>query len=92
MSQFVRRFQLPIVVALFLTGSAFLLKMCYLSLAFNTLFGITYLTAFLRVRTSALQRRCPAAAVGVRPRRFGSRRSGKLLPHVWPRVRAAALR
>jgi hypothetical protein len=46
MSQFVRRFQLPIVVALVLTGSAFLLKMCYLSLAFNTVFGITYLTAF----------------------------------------------
>jgi hypothetical protein len=46
MSEFVRRFQLPIVVALFLTGSAFLLKMCYLSLAFNTVFGITYLTAF----------------------------------------------
>jgi len=46
MSQFVRRFQLPIVVALVLTGSAFLLKMCYLSLAFNTLFGTTYLTAF----------------------------------------------
>src|SRR6266568_2259916 len=46
MSQFVHRFQLPIVVAFFLTGSAFLLKMCYLSLAFNTVFGITYLTAF----------------------------------------------
>jgi hypothetical protein len=46
MSQLARRFQLPIVVALFLTGSAFLLKMCYLSLAFNTVFGITYLTAF----------------------------------------------
>jgi hypothetical protein len=46
MSQFVRRFQLPIAVALFLAGSAFLLEMCYLSLAFNTVFGVTYLTAF----------------------------------------------
>src|SRR6266516_6269449 len=53
MSQFLRRFQLPIVVALVLTGSSFLLKMCYLSLAFNTVFGITYLTAsygFVRAR------------------------------------------
>jgi hypothetical protein len=46
MNRFARRFQLPIVAAFALTGSAFLLKMCYLSLIFNTVFGITYLTAF----------------------------------------------
>ena len=45
MAQFVRRFHLPIMATLFLAGAAFLLKMCYLSLAFNTAFGIIYLTA-----------------------------------------------
>jgi hypothetical protein len=46
MNELARRFQWPIVTILFLAGSAFLLKMCYLSLAFNTAFGIAYLTAF----------------------------------------------
>jgi uncharacterized membrane protein YjdF len=46
MNQLVRRFQLPIVAALVLAGCAFLLKMCYLSLTINTVFGIIYLTAF----------------------------------------------
>jgi hypothetical protein len=45
MSDFARRFQWPLIVLLFVTGAAFLLKMCYLSLAFNTLFGIGFLTA-----------------------------------------------
>ena len=46
MSELARRFQWPILVIMFLAGSAFLLKMCYLSLAFNTAFGIAYLTVF----------------------------------------------
>ena len=46
MTELARRFQWPIVVIMFLAGSAFLLKMCYLSLAFNTAFGIAYLTVF----------------------------------------------
>lgn len=46
MSELVRRFQWPILVIMFLAGSAFLLKMCYLSLALNTTFGLAYLTAF----------------------------------------------
>src|SRR6266571_5260152 len=46
----------------------------------------------LWVRTSALQRRGPDAAARVRLCRFGNRRAGKLLPHVWPRVWAVALR
>jgi len=44
MSDFARRFQLPLMALLFVTGAAFLLKMCYLSLAFNTIFGIGFLT------------------------------------------------
>jgi len=46
MNELARRFQWPIVMIMFLAGSAFLLKMCYLSLAFNTAFGVAYLTAF----------------------------------------------
>ena len=53
MTEFARRFQWPILLMMFLVGTAFLLKMCYLSLAFNTSFGIAYLTAvyvYLRAR------------------------------------------
>lgn len=46
MNELARRFQWPIMIVMFVTGSAFLLKMCYMSLAFNTAFGIAYLTAF----------------------------------------------
>lgn len=46
MNQFVRRFQWPLMAIMFVSGSAFLLKMCYLSLTFNTVFGIGYLTTF----------------------------------------------
>src|SRR3982751_5947582 len=45
MSDFMRRFQWPLMTLLFVTGTAFLLKMCYLSLPFNTLFGIAFLIA-----------------------------------------------
>lgn len=47
------RFELPLVLGLCFAGAAFLLKMCYLSLAFNTLFGLIFLTivyVYLRVR------------------------------------------
>jgi Predicted membrane protein (DUF2238) len=46
MDQLVRRLEWPIMIAMFLAGSAFLLKMCYLSLGFNTVFGIVFLLAF----------------------------------------------
>ena len=46
MTKLSQRFQWPILIAMFLAGSAFLLKMCYLSLAFNTVFGIVFLLAF----------------------------------------------
>ena len=48
-----KRFHWPILAGMFVVGAAFLLKMCYLSLAFNTAFGIAYLTAvyfFVRAR------------------------------------------
>jgi hypothetical protein len=43
---FSRRWEVPMVAMGFLAGSAFLLKTCYLSLLFNTLFTLTYLGAF----------------------------------------------
>lgn len=46
MEQLVRRLEWPIAITMFLAGSAFLLKMCYLSLGFNTVFGIVFLLAF----------------------------------------------
>ena len=46
MSQMMRKLELPIVLTLGVVGSAFLLKMCYMSLGFNTIFGILFLAAF----------------------------------------------
>lgn len=41
-----RRLELPATIVLLLAGAAFLLKMCYLSLAFNCAFGLVFLTIF----------------------------------------------
>ena len=41
-----RKLELPLVLLLLIAGAAFLLKMCYLSLAFNCLFGLVFLTGF----------------------------------------------
>lgn len=41
-----RKLELPIVLLLLIAGAAFLLKMCYLSLAFNCIFGLVFLTGF----------------------------------------------
>lgn len=46
MSPLLRRLEFPLVVLMLLAGSAFLLKMCYLTLAQNTLFGGVFLLAF----------------------------------------------
>ena len=40
MRQLVRRLEYPILVALFLTGAAYLLKMAYMPLGFVTLFAL----------------------------------------------------
>jgi hypothetical protein len=45
MNELIRRLELPIVIMLFLAGSTFLLKVCYLSLLQNTLFGGSLLLA-----------------------------------------------
>lgn len=51
--KWLRKLELSVVVLLFISGAAFLLKMCYLSLAFNTIIGIAFLAAvyaYLRLR------------------------------------------
>ena len=53
MRKLLRQLELALVVLSFGAGSAFLLKMCYLSLAFNTIFGVLFLSAlylYLRLR------------------------------------------
>lgn len=48
-----RKIEVPLVMLVLLAGAAFLTKMCYLSLAFNTVFVIVFLALFycyLRVR------------------------------------------
>ena len=41
-----RKLELPLVFLASIAGGAFLLKMCYLSLAFNCLFGLLFLGSF----------------------------------------------
>jgi uncharacterized membrane protein YjdF len=45
MAQMRRSIELPLVAFLFLAGTSFLLKMCYLPLTFNTVFGLLFLSA-----------------------------------------------
>jgi uncharacterized membrane protein YjdF len=50
-----RRFELLFALTLLFGGAAFLLKMCYLSLTLNSLFGLIFLTAlyfYIRLRHS----------------------------------------
>jgi uncharacterized membrane protein YjdF len=46
MNRLIRHLEFPVVVLLFLAGTAFLLKMCYLSLVQNTIYGGLFLLAF----------------------------------------------
>lgn len=41
-----KKFELPLVLLVLATGAAFLLKMCYLSLALNSIFGVVFLGGF----------------------------------------------
>jgi len=53
MGRFIKRLEGTLVVLVFMAGAAFLLKMCYLSLLFNTIFALIFLIIFysyIRVR------------------------------------------
>ncbi|HUE83463.1 MAG TPA: hypothetical protein VMM84_15265 [Pyrinomonadaceae bacterium] len=46
MKEFVRRMEIPLLLMVLLAGAAFLLKMCYLSLTLNIIFGLLFLGVF----------------------------------------------
>jgi len=54
-----RKFEVPLVILSLFAGAAFLTKMCYLSLAFNTLFVVAFLTVFYFYVRARLQIRIP---------------------------------
>lgn len=55
----VRKFEVPLVILSLFAGAAFLTKMCYLSLAFNTLFVIAFLAGFYFYVRARVQIRVP---------------------------------
>lgn len=60
-----RKFEVPLVILSLLAGAAFLTKMCYLSLAFNTLFVIAFLAVFYFYVRARLRIRIPFALLGL---------------------------
>ena len=56
-----RRFEIPLVMLTLVAGAAFLTKMCYLSLAFNTIFVIVFLSIFYLYARARLNLQVPLA-------------------------------
>ncbi|HEX5874766.1 MAG TPA: hypothetical protein VFY60_08955 [Pyrinomonadaceae bacterium] len=56
-----RRFEIPLVMLTLVAGTAFLTKMCYLSLAFNTIFVIVFLSIFYLYARARLNLQVPFA-------------------------------
>ena len=54
-----RKLEIPLVMLSLLAGAAFLTKMCYLSLAFNTIFVVVFLTLFYLYLRARLGIRIP---------------------------------
>ena len=55
------KLEIPFVMLSLFAGAAFLTKMCYLSLAFNTLFAVVFLTVFYVYVRARLNLRIPPA-------------------------------
>ncbi len=55
------KLEIPFVMLSLFAGAAFLTKMCYLSLAFNTLFAVVFLTVFYVYVRARLNLRVPPA-------------------------------
>ncbi|HEX2269152.1 MAG TPA: hypothetical protein VHH35_06440, partial [Pyrinomonadaceae bacterium] len=53
------KLEIPFVMLALFAGAAFLTKMCYLSLAFNTLFAVVFLTVFYLYVRARLNLRIP---------------------------------
>jgi hypothetical protein len=60
-----RKLELPVALLVLVTGAAFLLKMCYLSFAFNCLFGIVFLGIFYAYVTRRHGINIPLSLVGL---------------------------
>ena len=60
-----RRLELPLVMVALIAGAAFLTKMCYLSLAFNTLFVIVFLALFYFYVRARLKIQIPVVLLGL---------------------------
>lgn len=60
-----RYFEIPLVTLALVAGAAFLTKMCYLSLAFNTAFVIVFLTVLYLYVRSRFSIQIPIALLGL---------------------------
>ena len=60
-----RYLEIPVVILSLLAGAVFLTKMCYLSLAFNTIFVIAFLTIFYFYVRSRLKIQIPVVLLGL---------------------------
>ena len=58
------RIEIPLVMMSLVAGAAFLTKMCYLSLAFNTIFVVVFLTIFYCYAKVRLNLRIPIMLLG----------------------------
>jgi uncharacterized membrane protein YjdF len=56
-----RKLEIPLVILTLFAGAAFLTKMCYLSLAFNTIFVIVFLSIFYVYASARLNLQVPFA-------------------------------
>lgn len=57
--------EIPLVMLVLFAGAAFLTKMCYLSLAFNTIFVLAFLAAFYFYVKARLNIRIPLTLLGL---------------------------
>ncbi len=87
-----RYLEIPAVMLALLAGAAFLTKMCYLSLAFNTIFVHRLSRIVLLIRPPSSQHSDSFDTPGARLPRTPGRCTRKLLPHVWPAVWTNAVR
>jgi uncharacterized membrane protein YjdF len=65
MRSITRYLEIPVVMLALLAGAAFLTKMCYLSLAFNTIFVIVFLSLFYLYVRARLNIRIPIALLAL---------------------------
>ena len=60
-----KKIEIPLVMVCLLAGASFLTKMCYLSLAFNTVFVVVFLTIFYLYLRARLNIHVPVQLLGL---------------------------